>query len=299
MHAMTDIPAPLVFTDNAANKVKQLIEEEGNNELKLRVFVTGGGCSGFQYGFTFEESVNEDDTPMEKNGVTLLIDPMSLQYPDGMNFRGAIYWAGNGLNGPVAPPGAYRIRMTVAADAPQVQPFRLQKDPRTTASEADLVEQFNFLMRIRDTVSAANKAVRTVRNARYQVDSIKKGIPGQHKADFDREADAMVDSTRRTEEELYQTKNEAGEDPLNFPVRLNNQVGALSGFVGSAPRRPPPQAYEVWNTLAPQLNTQLKRLDTQWKLMLPKVNAVLKAAGMAPIVLSSDELGTPRPAFVP
>ena len=83
MNAMTDMPAPLVFTDNAANKVKQLIEEEGNNELKLRVFVTGGGCSGFQYGFTFEESVNEDDTPMEKTGVTLLIDPMSLQYLTG------------------------------------------------------------------------------------------------------------------------------------------------------------------------------------------------------------------------
>ena len=83
MNAMTEMPAPLVFTDNAANKVKQLIEEEGNNELKLRVFVTGGGCSGFQYGFTFEESVNDDDTPMNKNGVTLLIDPMSLQYLTG------------------------------------------------------------------------------------------------------------------------------------------------------------------------------------------------------------------------
>jgi len=83
MNAMTDMPAPLVFTYNAANKVKQLIEEEGNNELKLRVFVTGGGCSGFQYGFTFEESVNDDDTPMNKNGVTLLIDPMSLQYLTG------------------------------------------------------------------------------------------------------------------------------------------------------------------------------------------------------------------------
>jgi iron-sulfur cluster insertion protein len=80
---MTEMPAPLVFTDNAANKVRQLIEEEGNNELKLRVFVTGGGCSGFQYGFTFEESVNDDDTPMNKNGVTLLIDPMSLQYLTG------------------------------------------------------------------------------------------------------------------------------------------------------------------------------------------------------------------------
>lgn len=83
MNAMTEMPSVLVFTDNAANKVKQLIEEEGNTDLKLRVFVTGGGCSGFQYGFTFDEVVNEDDTPMVKNGVTLLIDPMSYQYLAG------------------------------------------------------------------------------------------------------------------------------------------------------------------------------------------------------------------------
>jgi iron-sulfur cluster insertion protein len=80
MNAMTEMQDPLLFTDNAANKVKQLIEEEGNAELKLRVFVSGGGCSGFQYGFTFDEVANEDDTVMSKNGVQLLIDPMSFQY---------------------------------------------------------------------------------------------------------------------------------------------------------------------------------------------------------------------------
>lgn len=74
------MPAPLVFTDSAASKVKTLIEEEGNADLKLRVFVQGGGCSGFQYGFTFDEDVNEDDTVMDKNGVQLLIDSMSYQY---------------------------------------------------------------------------------------------------------------------------------------------------------------------------------------------------------------------------
>lgn len=78
--AELNIPAPLVFTDNAAKKVKELIEEEGTPDLKLRVFVSGGGCSGFQYGFTFEEEVNEDDTQVQKDTVTLLIDPMSLQY---------------------------------------------------------------------------------------------------------------------------------------------------------------------------------------------------------------------------
>ena len=80
MNAPVEIPLPFVFTDSAANKVASLIEEEGNADLKLRVFVSGGGCSGFQYGFTFDEAVNEDDTMMEKNGVKLLIDSMSYQY---------------------------------------------------------------------------------------------------------------------------------------------------------------------------------------------------------------------------
>src|ERR1019366_1015884 len=83
MNAVAEMPAPLLFTDNAANKVKALIEEEGNNELKLRVFVSGGGCSGFQHGFTFDEVKNDDDTALEKNGGTLLIDARSYQYLSG------------------------------------------------------------------------------------------------------------------------------------------------------------------------------------------------------------------------
>ena len=80
MNAVAEMPAPLLFTDSAADKVRELIDEEGNPALKLRVFVQGGGCSGFQYGFTFDEEVNEDDTVMDKNGVQLLIDAMSYQY---------------------------------------------------------------------------------------------------------------------------------------------------------------------------------------------------------------------------
>ena len=75
-----EMPAPLIFTDSAAAKVAELIAEEGNPDLKLRVFVQGGGCSGFQYGFTFDEITNDDDTTMTKNGVSLLIDAMSYQY---------------------------------------------------------------------------------------------------------------------------------------------------------------------------------------------------------------------------
>ena len=74
---------PLVFTDAAAGKVRELIAEEGNPDLKLRVYISGGGCSGFQYGFTFDEARAEDDFAVDKNGVTLLVDPLSLQYLAG------------------------------------------------------------------------------------------------------------------------------------------------------------------------------------------------------------------------
>jgi iron-sulfur cluster insertion protein len=81
--AVPTMPSPLLFTDAAAAKVRKLIEEEKNPALMLRVFVSGGGCSGFQYGFTFEENAAEDDMRVERNGVTLLIDPLSLQYLTG------------------------------------------------------------------------------------------------------------------------------------------------------------------------------------------------------------------------
>lgn len=73
-------PSPILFSDAAAAKVKELLEEEANPALKLRVFVQGGGCSGFQYGFTFDETINDDDTTIQKEGVELLVDPMSFQY---------------------------------------------------------------------------------------------------------------------------------------------------------------------------------------------------------------------------
>ncbi len=73
-------PPPLVFTDAAANKVSELIQDEDNPNLKLRVFISGGGCSGFQYGFTFDENIEEGDSQVENQGVTLIVDPMSVQY---------------------------------------------------------------------------------------------------------------------------------------------------------------------------------------------------------------------------
>jgi len=83
LEATLETPSPLVFSEGAALKVKEMIIDEGNAKLNLRVYVTGGGCSGFQYGFAFDETINEDDTRIEKHGVTLLVDAMSFQYLNG------------------------------------------------------------------------------------------------------------------------------------------------------------------------------------------------------------------------
>ena len=88
---------------------------------------------------------------------------------------------------------------------------------------------------------------------------------------------------------MYQTKNESGQDPLNFPIRLNNQLAALMGFVSSGERRPPKQAYDVYGVLNPKLQSELVRLNRIINADLPKVNAALKAAGLPEIVRSKEE----------
>ena len=136
----TVMPDPLVFTDNAANKVKALIEEEGNNELKLRVFVTGGGCSGLQYGFTFDEVSNEDDTVMEKNGVQLLIDPMSYQY-----LVGAEIDYSEGLEG--APSDVYRVAVMAWADKAAMERDELTAEWTALRMDAgQMIERFGVTL---------------------------------------------------------------------------------------------------------------------------------------------------------
>ncbi len=245
----------------------------------------GGGRGGFGRGgrggparVTDSVGLNHFDIP--------------LRYPDGTNFRGAVYWDGDGLNGPVGGPGAYTVRMTVDGGAPLVRTAHVEKDPRTDATDADITEQVNFLLRIRDTVSAANNAVRTIRNLIYQLDSLRPVMAASGGA-FAAAARTLQDSVTSVEDSIYQSQNHASEDPLNYPIRLNNQIGALAGFISSGSRRPPPQAYQVWNDLVPKLDVQLLRLRRDLATLLPPVNGALQAAGHGAIVISTEELGAP------
>ena len=191
------------------------------------------------------------------------------------------------------------MKMTVGDRPPQTQTFIVKKDPRSEATNADLVAQHEFLIRIRDQVTRANDAVRTIRNVKYQLNDRRGKLTGEAAARFGTLATAFANDLSAVESEIYQVRNSSGQDPLNYPIKLNNQIAALSGFVAGGDRRPPAQALEVYNTLVPQLDRELARLKRAMDTQLPKVNAALRAAGQTEIVPGTEELGGPAPPPAP
>jgi hypothetical protein len=210
----------------------------------------------------------------------------NLQYPNASSFQNMILWSG-GTAGPLAAPGTYTVRVSSGSDAPMSAKFVVKKDPQTRATNADLAEQVRFALEIRDRLTAANDAVKTIRNVEHQVEERAPSMSGT--PSFGTQAKSFEDQLNVVEDSLYQTKNQSGEDPLNFPVRINDQMAGLMGFVEGGERRPPPQAYEVYKVLEPKLAADLAKFKQVMDANLPKLNAALKAAGQPVIVPSTDE----------
>jgi hypothetical protein len=220
----------------------------------------------------------------------------NLRYPDASVFENMILWAG-GTAGPVALPGTYSVRMNVNGQHYN-QPLVIVNDPRVTASDADLREQFDFLMRIRDKTSQANDAVKLIRNIKAQLADREGRMPADKKAVFSANASALAAKLSAVEGEIYQVRNQSGQDPLNYPIKLNNKIAALSGVVGGAAAKPTSQSYTVFNDLSSQLDRQLQAMRGAL-IGLPSFNAALKAAGLPPIVQSTEEVKSPLRAPSP
>jgi hypothetical protein len=215
----------------------------------------------------------------------------NLRSEDAVGFTGMIMWAA-GTAGPVIPPGTYTVRLTVGDQPPQTQTFQVRADPRAGASQADLDEQYAFLLRIRDKSNEANNAVRTIRNAKAQL-AARRATAGNRSAAFDRLARALEGELSSVEEEIYQVRNRSGQDPLNYPIKLNNQIAALSGVVASAEAKPTKQSYEVFELLSAQLKVQTDRLRPLLGPRLDAVNAELRRLSLEPVVPSTVELVAP------
>lgn len=205
-----------------------------------------------------------------------------LRYPGPETFPDLIFWAA-GTEGPVAPPGSYSVRLTVDGEEIRTEDFRIGKDPRLThIANAELEEQFELAMAIRDRTSEANEAVVQVRSLKEEVDD---RLEQTEREDIHEVADELTRKVSEAEEEIYQVRLEARQDPLNYAIRLNNKIAALMRQVESADARPTDQQVEVFEDLSQLLQVELNQIDEAIQVDLARLNELLVEAGLDPIVV--------------
>ena len=203
-----------------------------------------------------------------------------LRYPGATEFPGMIMWAGSS-RGPLAAPGSYEVRVTADGVA-QTRPLRIQREATLLkdVTDADLQAQFELATQVRNKASQANDAVLLIRGIKGQVeDRIKKleeGKAGKKPSPTLLAARAFNGKLSAVEGEIYQVKNQSSQDPLNFPIKLNNKIAALQGVIESADAKPTDQSREVFKMLSDRLDVQLGKMDEVIKTDLPKLVAMLQ-----------------------
>ncbi|HET7746193.1 MAG TPA: glycosyl hydrolase, partial [Vicinamibacteria bacterium] len=200
----------------------------------------------------------------------------NLRGEDAKRFKGMILWSGE-TRGPVVPPGSYQVRLT-AFGKTVTQPLEVKADPRlTTITADDYRAQYELALKIRDKLSETNEAITRIRETRDQARAAADRAKAAGKAEkIGPAADALSKSLTAIEEELYQTKNQSSQDPLNFPIRLNNKLASLGGAVGSAEARPTEQEVAVYADLAGRIDAQLAKLKTVLEADVAAFNALVR-----------------------
>jgi hypothetical protein len=193
-------------------------------------------------------------------------------------------WSG-GTTGPRVMPGTYQVKLTIDGKT-LTQSFEVKKDPRLETSPADFAKQQELLLKIRDKFSETSEAVLQIRDLRKQIDEItnrtKDQPNGKTIADA---AKALNAKLTAVEEELYQTRNQSSQDPLNYPIRLNNKLAALTGVVGGSDSAPTDQSYAVFEDLALKINAQLKRLEEAIRTDLPAFNRIVRDQDVPAVIV--------------
>jgi photosystem II stability/assembly factor-like uncharacterized protein len=199
----------------------------------------------------------------------------NMRYADAEGFDGLIMWAAS-LTGPKAMPGMYKARLIVNGKAIETE-FEILKDPRTSGTLADIKAQFDFSIAVRDKLSETNKAVKKIRTAREQINRVTEPMKGKEEMkDVNDMAKSILDDMKKIEETLYQTKNKSGQDPLNYPVRLNNKLGALGSEVDGSDFRPTEQVKAVYKEITEKIDEQLNLLNKVMTDKVPKFNDLVK-----------------------
>ncbi|GAB5526703.1 MAG: hypothetical protein Roseis2KO_45750 [Roseivirga sp.] len=212
----------------------------------------------------------------------------NMMYDNAEGFEGLIMWAGT-LRGPMAPPGEYTAKLTIG-DRTEEQRFKLLRDPRYPSTDADLQAQFDFLIKVRDKVTETHQAIKDIRSAKEQMNQLMDKIKGDDEyKDLIDAGKELIDKMTEVEETLYQTKNRSGQDPLNYPIKLNNKLAALTGVAGSGSWRPTAQAESVRKEITGQIDTQLEKLQRIMSNDLPEFNNKVKQKSVDAIIIKKKK----------
>jgi hypothetical protein len=208
-----------------------------------------------------------------------------LRQEGAVVFPGMIMWAAQPQRGPASPPGPYSVRVTANGET-KTRAFTLGVDPRLLSlgiTEAYLQEQFTLSSRVRDKVTEANMAVVQIRGIREQVNQRLQKVSARRKAEIQKLADGLLGPLAAVEEEIYQVRNQSNQDPLNYPIKLNNKIAALMGVIESADHRPTDQTYEVFKELSDALDAELKKKTATLAAELPRLNAAFQREKIEPV----------------
>jgi hypothetical protein len=218
-----------------------------------------------------------------------------MRYSPAVTFEGMVLWSGN-TQGPVAVPGSYQVRLT-ADGRSFTEKLVIEKDPRLdSVTVADLAEQFTLALQVRDALSQADEIVILIRELKKQMDDrLKSSTDAALKASLD----SFRDKLGVIEEEVYQVRNRSGQDPLNFPIKLNNKIAALGSSIEHGDGKPTAPSYEVFKLLKDRLAEQQSALDTLLKTDLPAVNKRLTDRSLKELVPTKTETKPPTPAPAP
>jgi len=221
-----------------------------------------------------------------KQGINTFV--WNTRYEDATRFDGMILWVSS-VAGPRAVPDTYQVRLTVGEEAPQIQNFEIRKDSRISSSQADLQAQFDFLLSIRDKLTETHKAIINIRKAKEDINIFLKKIEDNesYKAIVDT-AKAITKRMTAIEEALYQTKNQSQQDPLNFPIRLNNKLSSLASSAGNGFFKPTDSMIEVKNDLASRIDAELKKLAYLFEQDIPRFNALVHEKAVPVIQILKD-----------
>ncbi len=203
-----------------------------------------------------------------------------LRYTGATTFPGMILWRARPESGPLAPPGTYQVRLTANGQT-MTRPFRIRLDPRLEGvTEADLTEQFTLAMKIRDRTGEANEAVVLVREL---VPQIKDRAAKAKLREITTAAEALTRRLGEVEEAIYQVRNRSNQDPLNFPIRLNNRIAQLQGTIEMGDAKPTAQAYTVFKELSEELDAEISKLRSAITTDLTTLNRMLVRRKLPPI----------------